>query len=151
MIFDAIASLMCFMTALAAFIIHVLSNPNKEHWVDLPTYVRRGLFAVGGAMLYRAINLAVLANEFPPSSPGHMNVESFVGIITIAYVFTAWAIHILRRTFPTRVYARLKYIEGLALCSRNGSLAILASLGWKVTPPKGAPVDVINASRLTDV
>ena len=150
MILDAIASLMCFMTALSVFIIHVLSNPVKRHWIDLPDYVRRGLFCLGGVMLYRAINLAVLANEYPPTSPGHMNLESFVVTIFLAYVFTAWSVHILRRTFPVRVYDRLKYIEGLALCSRTGSLALLASLGIKVVPPKGSPVSVVNATRLTD-
>jgi len=145
MILDALASFLCFMMAVACFIIHVLSSPRRGHWVDLPNYVRVGFFVAGAAIMYRGINLAILSGEVPPTSAGHMNQESMVATIIICYTFTALAVHILRRTFPVRVWNRLKYIEDLATCANGGALAILASLGYKVVPPNASPEAVKRA------
>lgn len=150
MIADAIASLLCFMFAISCFVVHILASPKRKNWSDLPEYVRWGLFAAGASMLYRGVNLAVLSGEYPPVSLGHVNIEGLVALAIMSYTITAWAVHMVRRTFPARVWDRMKYIEGLATCANNGSLALLASLGVKVVPPHGTPKDVSEATRLTD-
>lgn len=150
MIADAIASLLCFMFAISCFVIHVLTSPRQRNWSDLPPFVRVGLFLTGASLLYRGVNLAILSTEYPPTSLGHVNIEGLVALAIMSYTFTAYAVHMVRRTFPARVWDRMKYIEGLATCANNGSLAILASLGVKVVPPHGTPKDVAEASRLTD-
>ena len=148
MLLDAFASLLCFMMAISCFIIHVLSSPKRGHWIDLPNYVRLGFFCAGAAIMYRGINLAVLSGEVPPTSPGHINTEALIATIIISYTFTAMAVHILRRTFPVRVWKRLKYIEDLACCANGGALAILASMGWNVVPPNAPPTAVKEASKI---
>lgn len=147
-LFDALSSLLCFMMAVSCFIIHVLSSPRRGHWIDLPNYVRLGFFTAGALIMYRAINLAVLSGEIPPTSHGHTNLEALLATITISYTFMAMAFHILRRTFPIRVWNRLKYIEDLACCANGGALAVLASLGFKVVPPNASPEAVRKASDI---
>lgn len=151
MIADAIGSLLCFITAISCFVVHVLTNPTQRNWSDLPNFVRTGVFLMGAALLYRGVNLAILSAEYPPTSLGHVNLHGLVVLAITAYTFTALATHMLRRTFPARVWDRMKYIESLATCANGGSLAILASLGVKVVRPKGTPADVEKATRLTDV
>ena len=146
MLLDAFASLLCFMIAVSCFVIHVLSSPKRGHWLDLPAYVRIGFFVAGAAILFRGINLAVLSGEVPPTSAGHVNMEAMLATAVFAYVFTATAAHIVRRTFPVRVWNRLKYIEDLACCANGGALAILASFGIKVIPPNAPPEAVKKAS-----
>lgn len=145
MLLDAFASILCFMMAISAFIVHVLSSPSRGHWIDLPNYVRGGFFAAGAAILYRGINLAVLSGEYPPVSSGHINSEAMIATIIVSYTFMAFAFHMLRRTFPVRVWNRLKYIESLACCANGGALAILASFGVKVIPPNAPPSSVKKA------
>lgn len=151
MIADAIASVLCFIFALSCFVIHVLTSKQRKHWCDLPEWLRFGMFMTGASLLYRGVNLAVLSAEYPPTSLGHVNMQGLVALLIMTYTFTAFAVYIVRRTFPVRVWDRMKYIEGLATCANNGSLAILASLGIKVVPPHGTPKDVEKATRLTDV
>lgn len=145
MITDAIASFLCFMMAVSCFIIHVLSSPKRGHWIDLPNYVRGGFFLAGASILYRGINLAILSGEMPPVSPGHVNTEAMVATFVMSYVFMALAVHIIRRTFPVRVWSRLKHIEELATCANGGALAVLASFGFKVIPPNASPEAVKRA------
>lgn len=150
MIADAIASLLCFMFAISCFVIHVLTSHKRRNWSNLSEFVRLGLFLTGASLLYRGVNLAVLSNEYPPTSLGHVNVEGLIALAIMSYTFTAFAVHMVRRTYPARVWDRVKYIEKLATCANNGSLAVLASLGVKVVPPQGTPEDVQEATRLTD-
>ena len=146
MLADALASVLCFMMAASAFVIHILSSPKRGHWLDLPGYVRYGFFVSGAAILYRGVNLAILSGEYPPTSHGHMNFESLTATVIISYTFMAIAAHLVRRTFPVRVWNRLKYIEDLACCANGGALAILASFGIKVIPPNAPPEAVRKAS-----
>lgn len=146
---DIIAGLMHLMMAASCFIIHVLSSPKRGHWINLPGYVRLGFFVTGGLVMYRGINLAVLSGEIPPDSPGHVNAEALIAAAMITYTFMAMAFYTMRRTFPVRVWNRLKYIEDLACCSNNSALTILANLGIK-TVPSNASTGSVKKARDTN-
>lgn len=150
MIVDAMASLLCFIFAISTFVIHVLSNPRRGNWVNLPPYVRVGFFVSGAAMMFWGVNLAALSGEVPPTSPGHINTSGLTALTILTYTLSALAIYVLRRTYPSRVWIRLNHIEHLACCSRGGTLAVLASLGFKVTAPNAPPEAVRDAVAETD-
>lgn len=110
---DILASVFCIILAMSCFAIHILTSPRHRVWLNLPEYVRGGIFVTGALMFFRGINFYGLAAN--PTVPlGHVNIEGLMPLIVLTYTMTALSVHVIRQTYPGRLWDRLRFFESVA-------------------------------------
>lgn len=141
---DVAAGIFCFIMAASCIVLHILTTPKHKVWLNLPEYVRVGIFFTACLMIYRGMNLVGLSTK--PESFGHANVESLLSLVFVTYTITAIAAHVLSRTYPARLWDRMRFFESVMKCrgARKDALAagVVAEIaadshGGFVAPPGG--------------
>jgi hypothetical protein len=107
---DLIAGCLCILLSTACFAIHIMTSPKHRVWLNLPEYVRGGIFLTGTLMVFRGINFIGMSDK-PIDRLGHINAEGLLPLIVLTYTLTALSVHILRQTYPSRVWDRLRFFE----------------------------------------
>lgn len=113
MLLDILAGVICVILAACFATINILTNPKRRHWLDFPAWVRAPLFFAAGSCLYCGTDLLSAAMAGAPPSLPPMVILAFVGTGPSVAVMTAY---ILVRTYPIRVWDRLKWIERKVSC-----------------------------------
>lgn len=141
---DITAGIFCFIMAASCIVLHIMTTPRHKVWLNLPEYVRVGIFFTACLMVYRGMNLIGLSTR--PAAYGHANVESLLSLIFVTYTITAITAHVLSRTYPARLWDRMRFLEGVMKCRGHKdrlSTAVLAEIveqnhgGGFVIPPGG--------------
>ena len=150
---DWVASVLSGLCALIMFTFHVVTSPQRKHWISLPEYIRTGIFLTGALFMWRSANFTVIAGDSEVEL-GHINAEGLLLLTCLTYVFGALAFHIVRRTYPPRVWQRLGYIAELARRhpkdkKRSEAIAMLALRGVYVTRPNASPTDFVESLNTT--
>lgn len=107
---DLIAAAVVGWLAVALFTLHVLSSQKRQHWVNLPKYVRHGLWVAGAVCMVRSVNLFTLADRVPPAR-GQVNWEGFALLLALTYVFSSLAVWAALKYAPPIVWEKLRWVE----------------------------------------
>lgn len=121
MILDYLAGLLCLAIALFLATINILTNPSRRHWMDCPAWVRNPMFISAGCFVYRGATLF----EAAKSDQGHMTVDGLLAIVAIAMTLGTLTAYILTRTYPIRVWDRLKWVQERACCAGDREVAVM--------------------------
>lgn len=111
--------------AMSCIVLHILTSPKHKAWLNLPAYVRWGVFFTACLMVYRGMNLFGLSTR--PERLGHANIESLLSLIFVTYTITALAVHVISRTYPARLWDRMRFFESVMKCRRDRRPDVLAA------------------------
>lgn len=114
MMLDYLGSLACMILALSLIALSILTDPRRRHWMDLPGWVRFPLFPGAVVVFFRAIELFTIAGA--PEVDGHIGLNGLFAYASVAYCFSAMTAHVLSKTYPIRVWDRMKWIEQKVSC-----------------------------------
>lgn len=117
---DHVAGVLCLLVALALFGLQIVTTPRNGVWLNLPLYVRAGLAVTGATMLYRGVNFLTLATDVMDGVRGHINAEGLIATTAFAYTMLAMLSYVLSRTYPQRIWDRMRFFESIAKCKPRG-------------------------------
>lgn len=142
---DLIAAFLCGLIALSCFTIYSTSGPDKRVWFNLPPFVRFGLVLVGMSVAIRSVNFLSLWHG-DLGRAGHANWESVFAAAALAYLMIAVVVSALARTYPPRIWDRIKKMHFTASCApQTGPPALYALFSKRAaerfasTPSRGQP------------
>lgn len=93
---DFLTGVLCLFMALALCTLHVISSTEHGARLDLPNYVRVPLVTSGVGMLFRGVDLIMLAQAgHDRGLPGHIDPVGVALTVSMTAFFITWAVHVV--------------------------------------------------------
>lgn len=117
---DLWTAMLCILMCFALGVLHILTSPPHRRWITLPRYVRVGFFVTANGMLYRGVDLLVLARPPEASVAGHIDGAGFLLSISMAFTICGLAVHAYRNSYAPAIRRQVEHIEDLARDPAHG-------------------------------
>lgn len=151
MIWDTLASLLCGLIALCLFTLHIVSSPKRDRWMTLPALVRFSILPAAIVFLLRAVNFHYISPD--PWARGHINLEGFLAIATVAYMMLSLTVWIVFDHMKDKGWDRVWWVKQMeksspgqvpVMMDKEDVVQTLTFLGTPSVGPQAPPREAIR-------
>jgi hypothetical protein len=107
---DTLAGIMAIFISICAGTFHIVSDPKRPKWQNVPSYVRGAALISTCLALWRGVNLISLADR-PSITAGHVNGEAIMSWFGFCVFFGSITFWQASQSLPDRAWQRIEWVR----------------------------------------